>query len=84
MRAPNIAIFLVTVVLAFIGVWEYLGAPISLPDVSIPIIGSSKEIPVFLTANAFWLVFLAWVLLAIATLLPHAREKRIAAVQGST
>lgn len=71
MRAPNIAIFVVTVILAFVGVWEYIGAPVSMPDVALPIIGSTKDIPVFLTAHAFWLVFLAWVLLAIATLLPH-------------
>lgn len=71
MRAPNIAIFIVTVLLAFAGVWEYVGAPVRIPEIVLPIVGSTREIPAFLTANAFWLVFLAWVLLAIATLLPH-------------
>jgi hypothetical protein len=76
MRAPNIAIFIVTVILAFAGVWEYVGAPVRIPEIVLPIIGSTREIPAFLTANAFWLVFLAWVLLAISTLLPHhGREK---------
>jgi hypothetical protein len=71
MRAPNIAIFIVTVILAFVGVWEYVGAPVRIPEIVLPIVGSTKDIPAFLTANAFWLVFLAWVLLAIAALLPH-------------
>ena len=76
MRAPNIAIFIVTVILAFVGVWEYVGAPVRIPEIVLPVIGSTEHIPAFLTANAFWLVFLAWVLLAIATLLPHhARDK---------
>jgi len=74
MRAPNIAIFIVTVILAFVGVWEYLGAPVNIPEINLPVIGSASKISPFLTANAFWLVFLAWVLLAIATVLPH-REK---------
>jgi hypothetical protein len=84
MRAPNIAIFIVTIILAFAGVWEYIGAPISIPEVSLPIIGSTREIPAFLTANAFWLVFLAWVLLAIGTLLPHRAAARKAVVQPAS
>ena len=76
MRAPNIAIFIVTVILAFVGVWEYVGAPVRIPEIVLPIVGSTRDIPAFLTANAFWLVFLAWVLLAIATLLPqHGKSK---------
>jgi hypothetical protein len=70
MRAPNIAIFIITVILAFVGVWEYIGAPVRIPDVVLPVIGSSSNIVPFVAANAFWVVFLAWVLLAIATLLP--------------
>ncbi|HTV35476.1 MAG TPA: hypothetical protein VMF12_03515 [Xanthobacteraceae bacterium] len=46
-----------------------------IPEIVLPIVGSTREIPAFLTANAFWLVFLAWVLLAIATLLPHTKNK---------
>ena len=76
MRAPNVAIFIVTVILAFAGVWEYVGAPVRIPEIILPVVGSTREIPAFLTANAFWLVFLAWVLLAIATLLPqHSNDK---------
>ena len=74
MRAPNIAIFIVTLILAFVGVWEYVGAPVAIPAISVPVIGSTAEISPFLVANAFWLVFLAWVLLAIAALLPRGRQ----------
>ncbi len=73
LRAPNLAIFIVTTLLAIIGVWEYLGAPFStpIPAISLSMFGLSiSDIPGFLTANAFWIMFLAWVFLAIATVLP--------------
>lgn len=71
MRAPNLAIFIATVILAFVGVWEYVGAPIAIPEMSLPLVGSTARIAPFLAANAFWEVFVAWALLAIATLLPQ-------------
>jgi hypothetical protein len=77
MRAPNLAIFIVTLILAFIGVWEYVGAPLSFPAIVLPIVGiSTSEISPLLAANAFWLVFLAWVLLAIGALLPRGAGKK--------
>src|SRR5271156_6955599 len=71
MRAPNILIFLLTLILAFVGVWEHLGAPVKIPDYSLPLIGSVKDLLPFLAAHSFWLVFSAWVLLAIGTVLPR-------------
>jgi heme/copper-type cytochrome/quinol oxidase subunit 1 len=79
MRAPNILIFLLTVILAFVGVWEHLGAPGKVPDFTLPLIGSSKDILPFLAAHSFWLVFAAWVLLAIGVLLPRQARSRAGA-----
>jgi hypothetical protein len=82
MRAPNLAIFIVSVILAFVGVWEYVGAPLSIPAITFPLVGiSSSQIQPFLAANAFWLMCLAWVLLTIATLLPHGAGKKSGADQ---
>jgi hypothetical protein len=80
MRAPNILIFLLTIILAFVGVWEHLGAPIKIPDFSLPLIGSSKDILPILAAHSFWLVFAAWVLLAVGVLMPKSARQRAAAL----
>ena len=86
LRNPNLALFFVGVLLAIIGVWEYLGAPLSIPAVSLPMIGlstpepslSTAQVPGYLTAHAFWIMLLAWVLLAIGNVLPHrARAKSL-------
>jgi hypothetical protein len=81
MRAPNILIFLLAFILAFVGVWEHLGAPVKIPDVTLPLIGSVKEqlLP-FLATHSFWLVFAAWVLLTIGVLLPKPARQRAAAL----
>jgi hypothetical protein len=80
MRAPNILIFLLTIILAFAGVWEHLGAPVKIPDFTLPLIGSSKDIiEPFLAAHSFWLVSSAWVLLAIGALLPRQARNRAGA-----
>jgi hypothetical protein len=76
MRAPNILIFLLTMILAFVGVWEHIGAPVKIPDFSLPVIGSSKDLMPFLAAHSFWLVFSAWVLLAIGAVLPRQARNR--------
>jgi hypothetical protein len=76
MRAPNILIFLLTLILAFVGVWEHLGAPIKIPDFSLPVIGSSKDLMPFLAAHSFWLVFSAWLLLALGAMLPRRGRNR--------
>ena len=79
MRAPNILIFLLTIILAFVGVWENLGAPVKIPNFTLPLIGSSKDvIEPFLAAHSFWLVFAAWVLLAVGVLMPKSARQRAA------
>jgi heme/copper-type cytochrome/quinol oxidase subunit 1 len=77
MRAPNILIFLLTVILAFVGVWEHIGAPVKIPDFSLPLIGSSKELMPFLAAHSFWLVVAAWVLLAVGVMLPKQSRQKV-------
>jgi hypothetical protein len=64
----RIVLFVITVVLAFIAVMEHLAVPLAIPAVpslSIP----SIEIPSFTSAYAFWVMFVAWLLLAIGSLL---------------
>jgi hypothetical protein len=80
MRAPNILIFLLALILAFVGVWEHLGAPVKIPDFTLPLIGSSKDLMPFLAAHSFWLVFSAWVLMTIGVLMPKSARQRAAAL----
>jgi hypothetical protein len=80
MRAPNILIFLLALILAFVGVWEHLGAPVKIPDFTLPLIGSSKDLMPFLAAHSFWLVFSAWVLMTIGVLMPKSARQRSAAL----
>jgi hypothetical protein len=75
MRRPSILIFLFTLILAFIGVSEHLGVPVNVPEAQLPLIGSTQEIPAFLAAHSFWVVFSAWLLLAIGV---FRRSKRVA------
>lgn len=77
MRAPNILIFVFTLILAFVGVLEHVGIPVHIPERALPLLGSTKAIPHFLAAHSFWVMFAAWLLLAIGALLPkQAREQR--------
>jgi hypothetical protein len=77
MRAPNILIFLFALILAVVGIWEHFGIPVNIPDKALPLIGSTKEIPPFLAAHSFWVVFTAWLLLAMGVFLPRqARAQR--------
>lgn len=77
MRAPNILIFLFTLVLASVGVCEHFGIPTHIPERALSLIGSTKEIPHFLANHSFWVMFSAWLLLAIGVFLPkQVREKR--------
>jgi len=77
MRAPNILFFLLALILAFVGVWEHLGAPVKIPDFSLPLIGSSKDLMPFLAAHSFWLVFAAWALLALGAVYPRRARGRV-------
>jgi heme/copper-type cytochrome/quinol oxidase subunit 1 len=76
MRAPNVLIFLFTLILGFIGVGEHLGIPVDIPERALPLIGSTKEIAPFLAAHSFWVVFTAWLLLAIGVFLPRRATRR--------
>lgn len=72
MRAPNVVIFVITAILAFVGGCEYAGIPFSIPDIKLPLAGiTTAAIQPFLASHAFWLMFSAWLLLAIAALLPR-------------
>jgi hypothetical protein len=72
MRAPNVVIFLITAVLAFVGACEYVGIPFPIPDIKLPLVGfTTAAITSFLASHSFWLMFAAWLLLSIATLLPR-------------
>jgi heme/copper-type cytochrome/quinol oxidase subunit 1 len=76
MRAPNVLTVIATGVFAVYGVWEHFGVPI-IPEMDLPLIGSTKGIPPFLAAHSFWMVFLAWLWLAIAVFVPkQPRQKR--------
>jgi hypothetical protein len=69
MRTPNVALFVITVVLAIIALLEHFAVPLAIPampSLSIP----SIEIPNPTSGYAFWVMFLAWLLLAIGSLLP--------------
>jgi hypothetical protein len=77
MRAPNVATFVITAVLAFVGACEYVGIPFTIPDIKLPLVGfTTAAIPPFLASHAFWLMFSAWFLLAIAALLPRRAASR--------
>jgi membrane protein implicated in regulation of membrane protease activity len=77
MRVPNIAIFVVTCILALVSGCQYVGAPIPIPVITIPLVGvTTAAISSFLASYAFWLMFAAWLLLAIATVLPRRAAAR--------
>ena len=77
MRAPNVVIFVTTAILAFVGGCEYVGSPFSIPDIKLPLAGiTTAAIQPFLASHAFWLMFSAWLLLAIAALLPRRAASR--------
>ena len=76
MRAPNILLFLLALILAFVGVWEHLNLPVR--DVALPVIGSTAKLYSSLKDYTFWLVFSAWVLLAFGALFPRRSRSRAA------
>jgi hypothetical protein len=75
MRAPNVLIYLFTLILGCVGVVEHLAIPVNIPDIALPLIGSTKAIPPFVQAHSFWVVFTAWLLLAIGV---FRRSRRVA------
>jgi hypothetical protein len=82
MRAPNMGLFIVTMLLALIGVWEYVGAPVAIPQIVFPMVNlSSDDAERFLAAHAFWLAFMAWFFLAIGSVRTSSKEKARMAAQ---
>jgi hypothetical protein len=45
MRAPNVMIFLITAVLAFVSACEYVGIPFSIPDIKLPQSHETRDLP---------------------------------------
>lgn len=76
MRPPNILVLLCTLILAFVGVWEHLKLPVRIPQRRVPLLGSTNETLHFLAAHSFWVVFSAWLLLAISVFLPKLARGR--------
>ncbi len=72
LHAPNAALFVVAVILAIIAILQHLAIPLAIPAIamlSIPRL-ALPDIAGVPGVDAFWLMLLAWVILAIATLLP--------------
>jgi hypothetical protein len=85
MRAPNVGIFVITAILAFVSGCQYVGIPFSIPEIKLPLVGfTTAAIPPFLASHAFWLMFSAWFLLAIAALLPQRAAHRSKAGHASS
>jgi len=88
LRAPNLGIFILAVILAVLGLVEYLRVPLPIPAISLSIPGfpflqlSTSDVFGFLTANAFWIVFLGWALLAIGTVQRQRRPSFVEAHLG--
>ncbi|MGP0090822.1 MAG: hypothetical protein ACLPKB_12820 [Xanthobacteraceae bacterium] len=80
LRAPNFFLFFIALVLAVVGVMQYLGIPIKIPE--IPGVAKIPEIPgvaqlTHLLANSqysFWVLFSGWVLLALSSMFPRRRR----------
>ena len=69
LRAPNGWLFVLASILVIIAILQYLAIPLVIPEIaslSIPRL-SIADIPGLTSLNAFWLLFLGWALLALAT-----------------
>jgi hypothetical protein len=78
LRKPNFFLFLIALVLAVVGVTQYLGIPIKIPEipgVQIPKVNIPDNLPVVSTImhTPFWILFTAWVVLAFTSLFPRRR-----------
>jgi|HubBroStandDraft_6_1064221.scaffolds.fasta_scaffold2531218_1 hypothetical protein len=78
LRKPNFFLFLIALVLAVVGVMQYLGIPIKIPEipgVAIPKVAIPDNIPVIsqISHTPFWILFSGWVVLAFTSLFPRRR-----------
>jgi hypothetical protein len=68
LRSPNILLFLLAFVLAVVGVMQYLGIPIKIPEIpGVAIPKALTEIPGRSQLSAFWILFSGWLLLFVAS-----------------
>ena len=77
LRKPNFFLFLIALVLAVVGVMQYLGIPIKIPEIpGVPKVAIPENIPGLSQLShlgAFWILFAAWVVLAFTSLFPRRR-----------
>ena len=77
LRKPNFFLFLVALVLAVVGVMQYLGIPIKLPEipgVALPKIPENLPgLSQLSHLGAFWILFCGWAVLALAAMFPRRR-----------
>jgi hypothetical protein len=79
LRKPNFFLFFIALVLAVVGVTQYLGIPIKIPEipgvaipkVTIPDIPGVSQLT---HMSAFWILFCGWGLLALSSLFPRRRR----------
>jgi hypothetical protein len=83
LRKPNFLLFFVALVLAVVGVMQYLGIPIKIPEipgVPIPKITIPENIPgvsQLTHLSAFWILFCGWGLLTLSSLFPRRRRRLV-------
>jgi hypothetical protein len=84
LRPPNFLLFLVAFVLAVVGVLQYLGIPIKIPQIpGVPLPNIKiPEIPGLSAPNAFWTLFCGWLLLFAASL-GYGRRVRSKSADGA-
>ena len=72
LHAPSAWLFALATILAIAAILQYLSIPVAIPE--IPALSVPRlAIPDFsgrASIDAFWLLFLGWLVLAIGTLLP--------------
>jgi hypothetical protein len=68
LRSPNVFFFLLALVLVVVGVLQYLGIPIKIPQIpGVAIPKAITEIPGLPEGSAFWILFCGWLLLFVAS-----------------
>jgi hypothetical protein len=79
LRKPNFLLFFIALVLAVVGVLQYLGIPVKIPEipgvtlpkVTIPEIPGISQLS---HMSAFWVLFSGWALLTLSSLFPRRRR----------
>jgi hypothetical protein len=80
LRSPNILLFLLAFILVAVGVGQYLGIPIKVPQIpGVPIPKAITEFSGLPQGSAFWVLFAGWLVLSVASIGAGRRVKRAAA-----